>query len=97
MPCKEPLRTRKNSLWLYRPCTASFEPRILRTGDLASWGPDQDKPHGIHAKPKRLSCPLTSFSVFSIDPDFSRGKFSVRQISSNHKLCRAWLPILPIR
>jgi hypothetical protein len=27
--CKERLRTRWNKLWLYRPCTASFEPKDL--------------------------------------------------------------------
>src|SRR6266849_9932897 len=32
MPCKEPMRTRKNRVWLYRSCTARFELKLPRTG-----------------------------------------------------------------
>src|SRR5260370_42567277 len=36
MPCKERRRTLRNWLWWYRPCTASFELKDLKTrGDLA--------------------------------------------------------------
>ena len=34
--------------------------------------------------------------VFAHKP-LSRGRFPIRQISNNRKLCRAWLPVLPIR
>src|SRR5258708_16007526 len=35
MPCKERLRTRGDRFWLYRPCTASFEPKDLKTGGFS--------------------------------------------------------------
>jgi hypothetical protein len=42
MPCKEPVRMLRNTLTLYRPCTARFEPECLNNGrtDMLANEPD---------------------------------------------------------
>ena len=63
MPCKERLRTRWNGFWLYRPCTASFELKDLKTrGDLALSEAD-------HFRYADLQVPLPGDRISSLRKD----------------------------